>query len=143
MASVHALPVEGLRAVRTADLVQVAMTRLDNGSVNFDELDPAYRRARPEILRAQLVGSVPAEADHRVAVHPAACFDSLDFVDGAVQSDLAPSECGDRYRNLAPLVRDLARLIGPEAMDPFFEAYGMTQPDSRRLDFFMLLDALL
>ena len=143
MASVHALPLDGLQPVLTADLVQLALGRLEEGRVDLDQLDRAYRRARPETLRAQLLGSVPPEAEQRVAAHPAARFDSLAFVDGAVESDLIPTESGDRYRNLGPLVRDLARLIGPEAMDPFFEAYGVTHPDSRRLDFFMLLDALL
>ena len=48
----------------------------------------------------------------------------------------------DPYRDLATMTRDLAAALGPEALAPFFDAYGEPAPDVVRLEFHALLDEL-
>ena len=40
------------------------------------------------------------------------------------------------------LARSLAHAVSPEALGPFFDAYGVELPDVRRIDFYVLLDEL-
>ena len=157
LAGVHASPTEGLPVVSTAESVDRAVTRLEAGEVDLSGVDRAYQRIRPATLRAQLeagVGDprlstlelleagVPPEADPPVAISGSARFDSLTIDEGVVSGTCPITLAGDPYLDLASLARDLARLIGPEALWPFFDAYGLDRPDPLRLDFFMLLNAL-
>jgi aminoglycoside phosphotransferase len=142
LAGVHASPTKGLSVVSTAELVDRAVTRLEAGEVDLSDVDRAYQRIRPATLRAQLEAGVPPEADPPVAISGSARFDSLTIDDGVVSATCPVTLAGDPYLDLASLARDLARLIGPEALWPFFDAYGLDRPDPLRLDFFMLLNAL-
>ena len=142
LAGVHASPTEGLPVVSTAELVDRAVTRLEAGEVDLSGVDRAYQRIRPATLRAQLEAGVPPEADRPVAISGSARFDSLTIDEGVVSGTCPITLAGDPYLDLASLARDLARLIGPEALWPFFDAYGLDRPDPLRLDFFMLLNAL-
>jgi len=142
LAGVHASPTEGLPVVSTAESVDRAVTRLEAGEVDLSGVDRAYQRIRPATLRAQLEAGVPPEADRPVAISGSARFDSLTIDEGVVSGTCPITLAGDPYLDLASLARDLARLIGPEALWPFFDAYGLDRPDPLRLDFFMLLNAL-
>jgi len=142
LAGVHASPTEGLPVVSTAESVDRAVTRLEAGEVDLSGVDRAYQRIRPATLRAQLEAGVPPEAEPPVAISGSARFDSLTIDEGVVSGTCPITLAGDPYLDLASLARDLARLIGPEALWPFFDAYGLDRPDPLRLDFFMLLNAL-
>jgi aminoglycoside phosphotransferase len=46
----------------------------------------------------------------------------------------------DRYQDLALCARSIAANLGPEWVTAFFEHYGLTIIDQRKLSFYELLD---
>ena len=142
LAAIHAGPTEGLTVWSAAELLERALARLASGDVDIGALDRAYRTVSADTLATQLAGACPPE--HHAPV-PLAGPDLLDHVcfDGSTAtSTRVPVAAGDAYLDLGPMAGQLARLVGPEALGVFFESYGNPAPDARRLDFYLLLDAV-
>lgn len=141
LAALHALPVEGCPfdgriERRLAD----ARARVEADLVVRDRLDPPYRRHEPSRLLEVLEGSVP-DGEDLVVAHGDYALDNVVLDDGAVVGYLDVGRLGvaDRHVDLALAARSLARLVSPEAIPPFLLAYGLAWPDSRKIDFYVLL----
>ncbi len=50
---------------------------------------------------------------------------------------------GDAYRDLATMATSLVDVVGPEALGPFLDAYGIDHADVLRLDWHVMIDQLL
>ncbi len=50
---------------------------------------------------------------------------------------------GDAYRDLATMATSLVDVVGPEALGPFLDAYGIDRPDVLRLDWHVMIDQIL
>ena len=46
----------------------------------------------------------------------------------------------DRYRDISLVVRSLKLNTGEDFTTRFFEAYGITDPDAEKVEYYMLLD---
>lgn len=145
--ALHGVPLEGCPAATSVDLlIEEATLRVEHGAVDPGLFDDAYQRYTPQRLLevAQRMRPAEPEADP-VLVHGAAKLESLRG-DGAGAWAWTASPrlgAGDRYRDLATLSIDLATVVSPQALGPFFDAYGAAEVDLVRLDFHVLLDQLL
>lgn len=126
--------------------VDEARRRVVDDLVDADALDPPYRRYSPRELLGLLERSLPASPPPPpVALHGAARLDALLVAGGRVRGFSADARtvAGDPHRDLATLAVDLAARVSPEALGPFFDAYGARPPDIVRVDFHTLVDQLL
>lgn len=123
-------------------------TRVQGGDVDLSELPPGYHRIAPdrlvELLRSMHPGPVPA--NDRVLLHGDLCVTNLLFdprtgkATGLV--DWRWCGVGDRHRDLAVTARSVLRNFGAEVLPLLFEAYGMPEPDGRRLEFYGVAEEL-
>lgn len=151
---VHDLPIDG-----AADLVGLeprlrrARARVERGLVDRADFEPAYARFTPERLLELLEDARPAGEEDLVVVHGDPTFSNLLLGPGAGDQlgrlavigyvDLDRAGVADRYLDLAIAARSLARNLSPEALGPFFHAYGIEAPDLLKVDFYVLLDEFM
>ncbi|MFE3544864.1 tetratricopeptide repeat protein [Nocardia sp. NPDC059177] len=138
--ALHALPVAACPFDGSLDSTLAEARRaVVEGFVDTGDFDDDHRdRTPPEIL-AQLRERRPAEEDLVVAHGD---FTPANVLRGGVLIDLAALGRADRYRDLALAERDLSGDFGTDAVDAFFTAYGLPEPDRGKLDYYRLLDEL-
>ena len=127
-----------------AELVATAAARERSGAVDPTRFDLPYRRYSSAQLLDLAERSVPEAPTTPTVIHGAARLRALRIDDGAlVWVDAGACGLGDPYRDLATMAVDLASAIGPEALAPFLDAYGVDHPDVIRMDWHVLADQLL
>ena len=125
--------------------IGLARARVQAGVVQQDALGPAYRRYTPDRLLELLIESQPVGDEDAVVVHGAAGLTTVHLDGGQVSGyvEVAGAGVSDRYVDLAAMAASLARHVSPEALGPFFDAYGIDVPDLRTIDFYVLLHELV
>jgi len=119
------------------------------GAVNPQFLNDEWRRQRPEDLLDQLRAELPYAQLHApddlVVCHGDPCLPNVFFDPDSLEVtgfiDLGRLGVADRYADLALTTAQLSNEWG---LDPaaFLSAYGLADPDVRRLAFYLLLDPL-
>ncbi|GAA1697101.1 APH(3'') family aminoglycoside O-phosphotransferase [Kribbella yunnanensis] len=130
-----------------ASVIASAEDVVRRGAVNPDFLTDEWRLVTPESLLEQVVAERPyVESVTELAVcHGDPCLPNVFFdpltlrVTGFI--DVGRLGVADRYSDLALTT---IQLYDEWSVDPgpFLTAYGVTEPDRRRLEFFRLLDPL-
>lgn len=142
----HSVPVEGCPFdAGNEALLDRAEHAVAADAVDGSRFDRAYQRSTPAELLDIVTSSRPTDPDVSVLVHGAACLEVVRVDGGRVigWSSLARSGRGDAYRDLATMATDLVAVIGPEALGPFIDAYGLEHPDVLRLDWHVMVDQLV
>ncbi|WP_410869702.1 tetratricopeptide repeat protein [Nocardia sp. A7] len=109
------------------------------GFADATDFDDDHRGLSPAEVLGQLQQRRPPTED-MVVTH--GDFTPGNVLTGGLLIDVAALGRGDRYRDLALAERDLAGDFGIEAVAAFYTAYGLTEPDSTKLDYYRLLDEL-
>lgn len=109
------------------------------GLVDVDDFDAANQGSAPEQLLRRLLAERPPDEDLVVAHGD---FTPSNVLEGGLLIDVGALGVADRYRDLALAERDLLGDFGPEELRAFYTAYGLTELDRRRLDYYRLLDEL-
>jgi streptomycin 3"-kinase len=130
-----------------ASVVASAADVVRRGAVNPEFLTDEWRRLEPaELLRRVVAESPYVESVlEPVVCHGDACLPNVFFdpetlaVTGLI--DLGRLGVADRYTDLALATIQIHDEWGADPA-PFLEAYGVPEPDPRRLHFFRLLDPL-
>lgn len=119
-----------------------AHTRLTDASARYqaglyDGDDPDQGPAD----HARLLAGVPASED-LVVTHGDACFPNFMAEDGRFTGFIDCGRLGvaDRYQDLALACRSLEWNYGAGSIPAFLAAYGVTEPDRAKLEWYMLLD---
>jgi aminoglycoside phosphotransferase len=144
----HATPTLGCPFdVSPSALLAEAVDRVGRDVVTAEQFDPPYRRYTPAQLLDLVGRSCPPELDHgrRTLVVGDARLATVRLADGRVTgwAQLERAGAGDPYRDLATMAADLAGTVGPEALGPFIDAYGLDHADVIRLDWHVMADQLL
>lgn len=142
LARLHALPVETcpFNAHHSLRLAQ-ARQRLDAGLIDAGDFDAARRGWTPHEVWQELHRLLPVRADS-VVTHGDCSLDNIVLdAEGRVigMIDLGRVGVADRYQDLAILWNDL-EAFGAQAQHALFAAYGIPQPDMRKIAFFLCLD---
>jgi len=142
MARVHALPVElcpfnAHHSLRMA----VARRRLDGGLIDATDFDEARAGWTPEDVWQEMMRLLPLVPDPVVTHGDFSLDNVLLDAEGQVTGVIDVGRVGvaDRYQDLAILWNCLEE-FGTPAQEALFTAYGITQPDSRKLAFHLCLD---
>jgi aminoglycoside 3'-phosphotransferase-2 len=125
---------------RLAERVAAAQHRLSEGLVDETHFDSEWQGRSATDVLAELLSMLP-ETDDLVVTHGDACLPNF-MADGSNFTGFI--DCGrlgvsDRYQDLALTARSIMRNLGPAWVEPFFRKYG-AKPDSRRIEFYCLLD---
>ncbi|TDW70259.1 aminoglycoside 3'-phosphotransferase [Kribbella pratensis] len=130
-----------------AAVIATAADVVRRDAVNPDFLTDEWRLLKPSELLDQVVAERPYVESvlEPVVCHGDACLPNVFFdprtlkVTGLI--DLGRLGIADRYTDLALTAIQLHDEWSADPA-PFFAAYGLSEPDSRRLEFFRLLDPL-
>ena len=128
-----------------ADLLERAADAVGSGAADPTRFDRAYTRSTPADLLRIVTDSVPADPVAPVVVHAAARLDVVRVDAGRIVGWDAVERAGlgDPYRDLATMATSLVDVVGPEALGPFLDAYGIDHADVLRLDWHVMVDQLL
>lgn len=130
-----------------ASVVGLAEDVVRRGAVNPEFLTDEWRLLEPAELLARVVAERPYVESvlEPVVCHGDACFPNVFFdpstlaVTGLI--DVGRLGVADRYSDVALTVIQLHDVWSADPA-PFLAAYGLPEPDRRRLEFFRLLDPL-
>ena len=148
---------EGLQVIHSVDclgcpqdvtidsMVQHAIWITKHNLVDMDDLEDRWRRDSASEILAELLARVPAvkdSAEESVLIHGDYCLPNILVQNGKVSGfvDWGSGGIGDRYFDLALARRSIVRNWDEQWVQPFFDAYGLPEPDEERLDFFELVD---
>ena len=125
---------------RAARDVAAARARLDAGLVDADNFDDERRGRSAAGLFDELAATLPAD-DDLVVTHGDATFANMIVraTGSAGLVDLGRLGVGDRHRDLALVLRDVAEYFGNAGVARFLARYGRPA-DPARLAFYTLLD---
>jgi aminoglycoside phosphotransferase len=139
---IHAVPVADCPFDhRLAHELAQAKLRTERGLVDEEDFDIERQGRAATSLLEELLATAPT-AEDLVLTHGDYCLPNIMVKDQQISGfiDLGLAGVGDRYRDLALVRRSLIRNCGIEWVQPFFEAYGLPQPDEDKLAFYQLLD---
>ncbi|MFC8382400.1 phosphotransferase [Nocardia sp. NPDC057272] len=138
--SLHDLPVPSCPFEGGLDLsLARAHRHVVEGFVDPTDFDDDHRDLAPAAILEHLRERRPATED-LVVTH--GDFTPGNVLTGGLLIDVATLGAGDRYRDLALAERDLAGDFGVAAVTAFYAAYGLSEPDRAKLDYYRLLDEL-
>lgn len=140
---VHALPLADCpfhagHALRMAE----ARRNVAAGRVDEDDFDEERRGWTAEQVWHDLVAQLPLAFD-RVVTHGDFTLDNVLLADGRVTGciDVGRAGAADPYQDLAALWNNLEE-FGGDLQRAFFRAYGIAEPDARKLRFHLCLGEL-
>lgn len=139
----HAIPVEGCPYNSDHRLrLSEARWRLDAGLVDVDHFDAARCGWTARAVWDELRACLPFAAD-RVVTHGDFSLDNIIVADGMVVGciDVGRAGIADRYQDLAILWNCLGD-FGAEAQRQLLAAYGIAEPDTRKIQFHIMLDEM-
>lgn len=140
----HAQPIADCPYDQRLDAqVTRARRRVDFGLVDETDFDEERAGRSAAGLLAEVERSRPPDED-LVLTHGDACFPNVMFEDGRFTGfvDLGRAGVADRYQDVALARRSIYHNLGWDWIEPFFEEYGMPEPDEAKLRFYELLDEL-
>ncbi|WP_255219288.1 phosphotransferase [Nocardia tenerifensis] len=138
--TLHGLPIDECPFDGRLDVVLAQARRhVIEGLVDGEDFDPDNQEFTPEGVLARLLAERP---DHEDLVVAHGDFTPPNVLEGSILLDVGALGVADRYRDLALAVRDLRDDFGEDEVAVFFAAYGLTDPDPVRLEYYRLLDEL-
>ncbi|MFE7801955.1 phosphotransferase [Nocardia sp. NPDC057440] len=138
--SLHSIPIaECPFDGRLDSMLTRAARRVLHGLIDPEDFDEDHEHLVPEQILDRLHAQRPDERDLVVAHGD---FTPSNVLEGGILIDVGDLGVADRYRDLALAERDLREDFGADEVRAFFTAYGLDEPDRRRLDYYRLLDEL-
>lgn len=137
----HAIAIEDcpFNSAHSYRLAQ-ARSRMEAGEVDESDFDDDHEGWTAAQVWDEMMGFLPIEAD-QVVTHGDFSLDNIMIEDGRVTGliDLGRVGIADRYQDLAILWNCLDE-FGEELQAHLLTAYGLAEPDMRKLDFHLALD---
>ncbi|WP_280492807.1 phosphotransferase [Nocardia asiatica] len=136
----HDIPVRECPFDGRLDVVLAQARRhVVEGLVDAADFDDDNAGSTPEDVLERLLAQRPGQEDLVVAHGD---FTPPNVLENEVVLDIGALGVADRYRDLAPAVRDLRADFGEAEVSAFYAAYGLNEPDESRLAYYRLLDEL-
>lgn len=139
---IHTISIEECPFVMTLDrAIAEARDNVVNSLVNeagFDDI--RLGRSAAEVFE-ELLSKRSANEDV-VFTHGDYCLPNV-IIDGEEVAgfvDWGSAGVADRYKEIALAVRSLARNAGEDLAASFYEAYGLSRPDTEKVEYYKLLD---
>ncbi len=132
---VHALSTESCTLDwRMSRFIPWAQGLIKSGALD-EEIPEGEDRTFLDDELSDIMEVMPGEED-LVFTHGDYCLPNVMFTDGKLSGyiDLGYAGVGDRYLDLVAARGTIRRNLGEEWIAPFFEAYGLEEPDPEKLD---------
>lgn len=139
---IHAVPIEECPFDMTlARASEEAGYSVGSGLVNEDDFDDRrLGRSAAEVFE-ELLSKRPDNED-LVFTHGDYCLPNV-LIDGEEVAgfvDWGYAGVADRYKDIALAVRSLERNTGEGLAESFYTAYGLSRPDTAKVEYYQLLD---
>jgi len=139
---IHALPVENCPFdERIEHKIRLADKMLKDKLVDENDFDEIRRGRTAASLFRELIETEP-DGEDAVFTHGDYCAPNIIFENGRLSGfvDWANAGVADRYQDIALLTRSVIYNFGEEYEKIVFEAYGINEPDWKKIHFYRLLD---
>lgn len=139
---IHAVPVENCPFdERIERKIRLAEKMLKNKLVDENDFDEIRQGRTAESLFRELIETKPGGEDS-VFTHGDYCVPNIILENGRLSGfvDWANAGVADRYQDIALLTRSVIYNFGERYEKSVFEAYGIDQPDWKKIHFYRLLD---
>jgi kanamycin kinase/aminoglycoside 3'-phosphotransferase-2 len=139
---IHEVPVKDCPFDRTLEIIiEIADFNVKHKLVHEWDFDEARRGKTAEELYEELLLLRPADED-LVFTHGDYCLPNVMIHQQEIAGfiDLHRAGIADRYQDIALAIRSIASNIGPGYEQVFFEEYGGIEPDTKKIEYYMLLD---
>ena len=142
MRTVHEVPVDECPFDRSLEgEIERVRFNVVNGLVDEDEIEDQHQGKSAQDLFELLLSTRPADEDlvftHGDYSLPNVLIDGTEIA-GFV--DWSRAGVGDRYKDIALVVRSLRSNPGEHLERDLFQAYGISEPDQAKIAFYILLD---
>ncbi|MDQ3802202.1 MAG: aminoglycoside 3'-phosphotransferase [Acidobacteriota bacterium] len=140
---IHALPVENCPFdERIERKIRLAEKMTKDNLVDEDDFDEQRRGRSAESLFRELIENKPTAGEDLVFTHGDYCVPNVILENGKLAGfvDWGNAGVADRYQDIALLTRSVIYNFGKEYEKSVFEAYGIRQPDWKKIHFYRLLD---
>jgi aminoglycoside 3'-phosphotransferase-2 len=131
---------------RIASQLAAARVRIRTGQVDEDDFDESRLGRSATELFADVLTTVPEQED-LVLTHGDYCLPNVvlrhagpNTVELAGLIDCARAGIADRHQDLALAMRSITYNFGDRWVPAFLSAYGLPEPDAKKVAFFTLLD---
>jgi aminoglycoside phosphotransferase len=138
----HSLPVDNSAPVQLLESrLRAARTRIQTNAVSIEDWEEASQGYSPGQLFEILLQEKPLKED-LVFTHGDYCFDNIMVSNGTLSRfiDVGRGGVADRYQDIALAVRTIRHELGNEWLNLFYEVYGLSRPDERKINFYTMLD---
>lgn len=142
---IHAVPVKACPFDLRLDVkIAQAAARMQSGMVDANNFDPERQGRTPQSAFRELLATRPTDDQDLVFTHGDYCTPNV-LVDPDTMSlsgfiDWGRCGIADRYVDLALAARSIEYNFGAAWVQPFFDAYGIHEPDTAKVAFYRLLD---
>lgn len=139
---IHSVPIDDCPFDQKLPVkIEAARVRIEKRLVDETDFDPKRLGRGAQDLYSEVLRFRPTQED-LVFTHGDYCFPNVIIAHEAVSGfvDWGRAGIADRYQDLALRARSIATNLGPEWVTAFFEHYGLTIIDQRKLSFYELLD---
>jgi kanamycin kinase/aminoglycoside 3'-phosphotransferase-2 len=142
--TVHSVAVEQCPFDQTLDIkLSAARERVENGYVDENEFDKIRQGLSATAILEELIATRPHFED-LVFTHGDYCLPNImvheDRISGFI--DWGRGGISDRYQDLALALRSIVYNFGNQYIPLFLNAYGITEADAAKVDYYQLLDEL-
>lgn len=109
--------------------------------INLENIEDQYKNLTPLELYNKLLALKP-EKNENVFIHGDYCFDNIIIDNKKINEiiDIGRSGIGDKYKDIALAVRNIRGDIGEQWLDLFFKIYSITNPDWKKIEFYIIMD---
>ena len=121
--------------------IETARFNVYHNLVDEDDFHEPRRGRSARELYHELLLQRPQKED-LVITHGDYCLPNVIIDNGAVSGfvDWGRAGVSDRYKDLAVAIRSIKRNLGPGLERAFLEAYGVSNPDAKKIEYYQLLD---
>lgn len=121
--------------------IEIAAFNVKHNLVDESDFDNIRRGKTAEELYKELLLLKPSEED-LVFTHGDYCLPNIMIYQTKIAGfiDLHRAGIADRYKDIALAVRSIKRNLGLGLEQNFLNAYGLIEPDHKKIEYYMLLD---
>ena len=136
---IHGIAIDNCPFDRSLDrVIETAAYNVKNNLVDEDDFDDIRRGRKAEELFKELISLKPPDED-LVFTHGDYCLPNIMIYQKQISGfiDLHRAGIADRYKDIALAVRSIGRNLGPGLEQEFLNAYGVAEPDYKKIEYYM------
>ena len=139
---IHGTSIDGCPFDRSLTVeIKIAEDNVKNSLLDDGDFDDARLGLSAKTLYEELILNKPKKED-LVFTHGDYCLPNIIILGNSISGfvDLHRAGVSDRYKDIALAVRSINSNLGSGFEPDFLNEYGLPEPDSEKIEYYMLLD---